>query len=257
MIFIDTHTHLYLRQFDDDRTEAIFNAIEAGVQYMFLPNIDSGTLSSMLEVCDQFPENCFPMMGLHPTSVKGNYIEELEKVREELKKRKYIAIGECGIDLYWDKTYFQQQDEAFRYQIKLAREYDLPLVIHSRDSFDEIFEIMDEEYSPELKGVFHCFSGNYNHAKRIIDWGFKLGIGGVVTFKNSGLDKVIEKVDLKHVILETDAPFLAPIPYRGQRNESAYIPLIARKIADIRKIAKEEVADITTRNAKELFFNEE
>ena len=253
MTFIDTHTHLYLRQFDDDRTDAIHNAIKAGVKYMFLPNIDSGSVRGMLDICDQFPDNCFPMMGLHPTSVKGNYLKELENVREQLKKRKYIAVGECGIDLYWDKSFFGQQDEAFRYQINLAKEYDLPLVIHSRDSFDEIFEIMDEEYSPELKGVFHCFSGNLEHAERIINWGFKLGIGGVVSFKNSGLDKVVEEVDLKHIILETDAPFLAPMPYRGQRNESAYIPLIARKIADLKRVSKEEVAEITSRTALELY----
>lgn len=253
MIFTDTHTHLYLDAFNPDREEVVRNAIAKGIEYMLLPNIDSTSVEGMLSLCDSFPSNCFPMMGLHPTSVEDNYRDELEQVELWHSKNHFYAVGEIGIDLYWDTSRRKEQEEAFRRQIQLAKELDLPIVIHSRDSFDEIFSIMDEVYEPGLKGVFHCFTGNREQAEKIIAWEFMLGIGGVLTFKNSGLDKVIQDVDLKHIILETDAPFLAPVPYRGKRNESSYIRLIAEKLASIKELDQETVARVTTRNAKDLF----
>jgi len=253
MILTDTHAHLYLEQFDPDRDQVIENAIQKGVKFMLLPNIDKDSILPMMNLVHDFPANCFPMMGLHPTSVGPDYADQLETVKSWLKKEKFYAIGEMGIDLYWDKTYFEEQQEAFRIQTGLALEYDLPLVIHSRNSFDEIFRLMDEIWQPGLKGVFHCFTGNLEQAEHILSLGFKLGIGGVLTYKNSGLDKVIENVSLEHLLLETDAPFLAPVPYRGKRNESAFIPHIANKIAVIKKVSIEEIASITTKNAINLF----
>jgi len=253
MFLVDTHTHLYLDQFNSDRAEAVKRAIDQDIKSMLLPNIDSSSVNGMLELCNQFPENCFPMMGLHPTSVKENFMDELELVEQWLKKYKFYAIGEAGIDLYWDKTYLKEQKEALIKQIELAKKYQLPIVIHMRDSFDEIYSLMKEHTSPELTGVFHCFTGNLEQARKIIDLNFMLGIGGVITFKNSGLDKVVQNIDLKHIILETDSPFLAPVPFRGQRNESAYIQLIAKKIAEIKNTTVEEVAFITTNNANQLF----
>lgn len=253
MTFTDTHTHLYLDQFNKDRDEVIKSAIDKGTEYMLLPNIDNGTTDKMLEVCGRYPDNCYPMMGLHPTSVKGNYLEELRHVEEQLQKNKFIAIGEIGIDLYWDKTFLEQQKQALMFQSDLALQYDLPIVIHQRDSYSEIMKVFDEINEPELRGVFHCFTGNLKQAREIIDMGFMLGIGGVLTFKNSGLADVIKDISLEHILLETDAPFLAPHPYRGKRNESAYIRLIARKIADIKNMEIEEVATATTENAVKLF----
>ena len=253
MILIDTHTHLYLNAFDKDRNKVISNAISNGVKYMFLPNIDSTSISSMTELCETFPKNCFPMMGLHPTSVKENYKEELELVDEWLERKKFYGIGETGIDLYWDKTFAREQEIAFSHQIELAKKYEFPLVIHSRNSFEKIYSIVSKQNSPELKGVFHCFTGNINQAYKIIDLGFMLGIGGVVTFKNSGLDKVVEKINLKNIILETDSPFLTPVPFRGKRNESAYTFYIAEKVAELKNITTQEVAKTTTQNALELF----
>lgn len=220
---------------------------------MLLPNIDSSSIDDMLNLCGQFPNFCFPMMGLHPTSVKENYKDELDIAKDWLGKRKFCAIGETGIDLYWDKTFIKEQQEAFNRQIELAKNYRLPIVIHMRNSFEEIFEIVKQHASPELSGVFHCFTGNLDQAKKIIDMNFMLGIGGVVTFKNSGLDKVIENIDVKHLLLETDAPFLAPVPYRGKRNESAYLQIIAHKVAQIKNKSIEEIAAVTTANAKQLF----
>lgn len=253
MVLIDTHTHLYLEEFKDDRSQVVSNAINKGIKYMMLPNIDSSSVSGMLDLCNAFPQNCFPMMGLHPTSVKENYEDELNLVDEWLKKKKFYGIGETGIDLYWDKTFFNEQKIAFRHQVELAKKYKLPIVIHSRNSFDEIYSILKETFSPELTGVFHCFTGNLEQANEIIELGFKLGIGGVVTFKNSGLDKVVSKIDIEHLILETDSPYLTPVPYRGKRNESAYTYYIAQKIAEIKKRPVEEIAEITTNNAKRLF----
>ena len=253
MFLTDTHTHLYLKEFNDDRREMIERALEQDVKAMLLPNIDSSSINDMLKLSKQFPNNCFPMMGLHPTSVKENYLEELNQIEFWLAKEKFYAIGEIGIDLYWDKTFQKDQEIAFTKQIELAKKYQLPIVIHMRDSFDEVYEIVKKYTSPELTGVFHCFTGTIEQAKKIIELNFLLGIGGVVTFKNSSLDKVVEKVDIKYLLLETDAPFLTPMPFRGKRNESAYTRLVARKIAEIKNISLEEVAEITTSNAKQLF----
>jgi TatD DNase family protein len=253
MLLIDTHTHLYLEEFDTDRNEMVERAIDSGVQKMLLPNIDSGSINGLMSLCKTFPENCLPMMGLHPTSVKENFEEELKIVDEWLERKKFIAIGETGIDLYWDKTHQNEQEIAFIHQINLAKKNKLPIVIHSRNSFDELFTVLEEHNSPDLTGVFHCFSGNLDQAEKIIEMGFYLGIGGVITFKNSGLDKVIDELALDRIILETDAPFLAPVPFRGKRNESAYIKIVAEKIAEIKNVNLESVAEITSANAAHLF----
>lgn len=253
MQLIDTHTHLFLPEFDSDRDQVVMNAQQNGIEKVLLPNIDGSTITDLLNLVEKYPDYCYPMMGLHPTSVKENYKEELKKVEIWLEKRKFIAIGEIGIDLYWDKTFKSQQEEAFRYQIEIAKKYDLPVVIHARESFDEIFMIMDEIIDDKLKGVFHAFTGDEIQAQRITDWGFKIGIGGIVTFKNSGLDKVIHNIDISHIVLETDSPYLAPVPHRGKRNESAYLLNIAQKIAEIKNTSIKEVAEITTYNANQLF----
>lgn len=253
MILTDTHTHLYLEQFDEDRSSVVERAIQKGVEYMILPNIDSKSIDAMLDVCNQFPKNCFPMIGLHPTSVFENYEEELNIVETFLANQCFRAIGEIGIDLYWDKTFVKEQEIAFKYQIALANKYDLPIVIHSRNSMNEIFRVLEEVNLAELKGVFHCFSGSLEDAQRIIDMGFLLGIGGVVTFKNSNLPSIIEQIDTKHLLLETDAPYLTPVPFRGKRNESAYTYYVAEKIAKIKNVPIEAIAEITTANAKKLF----
>lgn len=261
MQLIDTHAHLYAEQFDNDRDTVIEDAIRQGVEYFFLPNIDSTSIEGMLALASKYPGKCFPMMGLHPCYVTKTYKDDLMVVKEWLKKMKenetphrFWAVGEIGIDLYWDKTYFNEQQEAFREQITLAKEYGLPIIIHTRNSFDETLSIVKEMNDDSLKGIFHCFSGNTEQALEVIALaGFKLGIGGVVTFKNSGVDKVVEAVGLEHIVLETDAPYLAPVPYRGKRNESAYVRLVAEKIAAVKNIPVEEVARVTTKNALELF----
>jgi len=236
-----------------DRDQVIANAKNAGVEKVLLPNVDSHTILPLLELSSKYPDFCLPMIGLHPTSVNENFEQELEMVESWLKKQKFYAIGEIGIDLYWDKTFLKQQEEVFKYQIKLAKKYDLPIIIHARDSFDEIFNIVEREIDSSLKGIFHAFTGNLEQAKQIIDWGFFIGIGGIVTFKNSHLRDVIKKIDINHLVLETDSPYLAPVPYRGKRNESAYIQIIAQKIAEIKEISLDEVAQITTSNAKKRF----
>ncbi|MCF6185744.1 MAG: TatD family hydrolase, partial [Bacteroidales bacterium] len=219
MDIIDTHTHLYVNEFDEDRNEVIRRAKENGVTKMILPGINSGYISAQLQLAEKYPENCFLAVGLHPSEVKEDFENELKIVEKELQTRKYISVGEIGVDLYWDKTFLEQQQEAFAFQIELAKSLKLPIAIHARDSFDEIFEVLDAHNDDSLKGVLHCFTGNLEQANRVINYGgFKLGIGGVATFKNGGLDKVIPHVDLKHLVLETDAPFLAPTPYRGKRN---------------------------------------
>ena len=255
MQFIDTHSHLYSSQFDEDRTQAINDAISAGVSTILLPNISSEYTKGMLEVCGEFPENCFPMMGLHPCDVNEDNIEgELLHVEQELAKGKYIAVGEIGLDLYWDKTKLEIQKKAFIHQIELAKKYKLPIAIHVRDSFAEAIEIIEKLNDESLSGVFHCFTGRVEDAQRVINLGdFYLGIGGVLTFKNSGLDKTIAKIELQNLILETDAPYLAPAPFRGKRNESKYIVNIAEKLAEVQQIDIEDVARITTLNAKKLF----
>tara|TARA_R110002050_G_scaffold162939_2_gene292887 strand:+ start:33100 stop:33876 length:777 start_codon:yes stop_codon:yes gene_type:complete len=252
--FIDTHTHLYLDQFKEDIDQVVQNALDSGVSKLLLPNIDSHTLASMNALSEKFPGICYPMIGLHPSDVKENYQEELAIVKRESESNKYIAIGEIGIDLYWDKTFLAQQQEVFAFQLELAKSLEIPVAIHARDSFNEIFEILDHHNDDSLMGVLHCFTGNLAQANRVIDYGgFKLGIGGVATFKNGGLDKVIPHIDLAHLVLETDSPFLAPTPYRGKRNESQYIPIIADKIAQMKGIKIEEVAEVTTENALGLF----
>lgn len=253
MIFTDTHTHLYLEQFDDDRETMVKRAIDAGVKYMLLPNIDSQTIAPMLELCAAFPQSIFPMIGLHPTDVKENYEEELRVVKTNLDKGTWYAIGETGMDLYWDKTFVKQQKIALRQQISWAKQYKLPIVLHVREAFDEVFEIIDDTIDEKLTGVFHCFTGNLEQAERIIDWGFKLGIGGVLTYKNSGLDKVVQDIPLQHLLLETDSPFLSPKPFRGKRNESAYLINVAQKLAEIKKVPLSVIAEITTQNAVSLF----
>jgi TatD DNase family protein len=252
-MFVDTHTHLYLEEFNTDIDAAIKRAVEAGANKFFLPNIDSTSVDVLHDLCKKYPKQCFPMMGLHPCSVKENYQDELNNVYQWLMTNKYYAVGEIGLDLYWDKTFIAQQIEAFEKQIQWALEFDLPIVIHCRNAFDEIYEVLSKAKKLP-KGIFHCFSGNTEQANKVIDLGnFKLGIGGVVTFKNSGLDKVVEQIDLKHLVLETDSPYLSPVPYRGQRNESSYIRIIANKIAEIKNCNVGVVAEITTKNAIEIF----
>lgn len=256
MILTDTHTHLYLKEFDADRDLVIQKAIESNIKRFFLPNIDSSTISDLIALVEKYPENCFAMMGLHPCSVKENYREELEIIEKLiLEKRKlFYAVGEIGIDLYWDKTFLKEQQHAFNYQISIAKQQNLPIVIHSRNSFEEVYSIVKDSQDGNLRGVFHCFSGNKAQAIKIIELkGFKLGIGGVVTFKNSGLDEVVKNIDMKHIILETDSPYLAPVPYRGKRNESVYLYLILKKIAELKGMSVEEVAEVTTNNSIELF----
>jgi TatD DNase family protein len=254
MIITDTHTHLYSNEFDKDRAEMIQRAIDAGVLRFFIPAIDSAFTQSMYDLEKAYPQNIFLMMGLHPTQVKDNYLKELQHIEEELAKRKFYAVGEIGIDLYWDKTHLPQQQDAFRKQIQLAKHYRLPIVIHCREAFDEIFEILEEEKSADLFGIFHCFSGTYEQALRAISYNMKLGIGGVVTFKNGKIDQFLNQIDLKHIVLETDSPYLAPVPFRGKRNESSYLVNVVDKLAEIYNLSKEEIAQITTENSKEIFM---
>lgn len=250
----DTHAHMYLQQFDDDRVDVIQRAINDGVERIFLPNIDSSTTTAMNTLVAAFPDNCFAMMGLHPGSVKENCEAELKHVRNELNTGNYCAIGEIGIDLYWDKTFIEEQKETFKIQCNWAKELGLPIIIHVRDSFNEVFEIVDELNDDKLWGIFHCFTGTTKQAHKIIDYGgFKLGIGGVVTFKNSGLDAVVKEIPIEHIVLETDAPYLTPEPHRGKRNETGYVQIIAERLADIYDLSANEVANITTENSKEVF----
>ncbi|RUT70835.1 TatD family deoxyribonuclease [Flavobacterium cupreum] len=252
-IITDTHTHLYSEEFDQDRDEMIRRAITAGVTRFFIPAIDAAATQSMYELEKNYPDNVFLMMGLHPTYVKDNYLEELQHVETELAKRKFYAVGEIGIDLYWDKTHLTEQQFAFRKQIQLAKHYKLPIVIHCREAFDEIFEILEEEKSEDLFGIFHCFTGTHEQALQAISYNMKLGIGGVATFKNGKIDQFLKEIDLKHIVLETDSPYLAPIPYRGKRNESSYIVNVVAKLADIYDVSEEEIAAITTQNSKDVF----
>jgi len=253
MIFADTHTHLYLEEFDTDRNQVVENALAAGVSHLMLPNIDSASVHPMLALCEAFPQNCFPMIGLHPTSVKENYMDELAAIECWLMDRKFYGIGECGIDLYWDKTYALQQEYVFRHHIDLARAYNLPLIVHIRESFNEVIRILKDVNKSDLHGIFHCFSGSIEQAKQAIGFGFSLGLGGVVTFKNNKMQETLKHIDLKHLVLETDAPFLAPMPHRGKRNEPAYIPLVAQKVAEIKGISLREVSETTTANAMKMF----
>jgi len=253
MIITDTHTHLYSEQFDEDRNEMMQRAIDAGVSRFFIPAINSTYIDAMLRLEKDFPSNIFLMMGLHPTHVNENVEEELSFVKKWLDKREFYALGEIGIDLYWDKTFLKEQQTAFKTQITWAKEKNLPIVIHCREAFDEIFEVLEEVNDDKLFGIFHCFSGNLEQAKKAISYNMKLGIGGVVTFKNGKIDKFLNEIPLEHIVLETDAPYLAPTPFRGKRNESSYITKVLDKLADIYKTTPEEVAEITTLNSKNIF----
>jgi TatD DNase family protein len=253
MILVDTHCHLYLPEFDADRNSMLQRAKDSGISKFYLPNIDSSVVESMLKMEADFPEQCFPMMGLHPCSVKENYHEELSLIEQWFAKRTFVAVGEIGLDFYWDKTFIQQQYDAFNKQMELALKYHVPIVIHSRDAMHECINEVKPFAAKGLRGVFHCFGDNLDSANEIISMGFYLGIGGVVTYKKSGLSEVLQHIQLDHIVLETDAPYLTPVPFRGKRNESSYITYVAEKIAEIKGMTIEEVASITTTNAEKLF----
>lgn len=253
MKLVDTHAHIYVNEFKHDLNTTLEGAKKEGVGAILMPAIDSETHSDLLELAAQYPEACVPMMGLHPCSVKENYEEELKIAAAYFEKRSFIAVGETGLDFYWDLTYKQEQFIAFEQQIKWALQYDIPVVIHSRNSTDECIEVIGQHQKGNLKGVFHCFSGSLEQAKKIIDLGFYMGIGGVVTFKNSGLDVVLKEIGLSNIVMETDAPYLAPVPFRGKRNEPSYLKYILEKIGILKEITTEDVAAITTSNAEKLF----
>lgn len=249
----DTHTHLYSDSFNEDRETMMQRAFDAGVKRLFIPAIDSETTEAMYQLEKEYPENIFLMMGLHPTSVKENYKEELKHVEDQFLKRSFFAVGEIGIDLYWDKSTLEIQKKAFKTQIQLAKKYQLPIVIHCRDAFDEVFEVLETEKGDDLYGIFHCFTGTEAQAHKAISFNMKLGIGGVVTFKNGKIDTFLNKFDLKYIVLETDSPYLSPVPYRGKRNESSYLSLICEKVAEVYDISKEKVARVTSQNAIDVF----
>jgi TatD DNase family protein len=253
-MLIDTHTHLYSEEFKEDLVDVIERAKTVGVKKFFLPAIDSAHTNNMLMVKNKYPLEVFLMAGLHPTYVNPETVaEELNHVKQNIDLLNVIAVGEIGIDLYWKKKYLKEQQEAFKTQIQWAKEHDLPIVIHCRDSFDEIFEVLEEEKGDKLCGVLHCFSGNLDQAKKTIDYGLKLGIGGVVTFKNGKIDQFLDQINVKHIVLETDSPYLAPVPYRGKRNESSYLVPIVEKLASIYGVSEEEIERTTTQNALDLF----
>jgi len=250
---IDTHTHLFLPNFNNDIDEVIERAFEKGIDKFILPNIDHDSIEPMLNLVSKYPNNCFPSMGLHPGSVKENYEKDLIEIENWLKKERFVAVGETGIDLYWDDKYKEQQLEAFREQVRMAKYYSLPIIIHHRNAFDEVYQIVSEENNEQLNGVFHCFTGTLEEANRIIELGFTLGIGGVVTFKNTHLREVIKEIDLSNIVLETDSPYLAPAPKRGKRNESAYILYIAEVVASVFNIPLNDFLEVVTNNSKQLF----
>ncbi len=249
----DTHTHLYSDAFDEDRKQMMKRAIDAGIERFFIPAIDSDYTAKMYELEKTYPDHVFLMMGLHPTSVKENYEEELAHVEEQFKKRTFYAVGEIGIDLHWDTSTLGIQQDAFKRQIQLAKKYKLPIVIHCREAFDEVFEVLESEKGADLFGIFHCFTGTKEQAEKAISYNMKLGIGGVVTFKNGKIDQFLNEIDLKHIVLETDSPYLSPTPHRGKRNESSYLSLICRKVAEIYDVSEKEIATVTTQNSKEIF----
>jgi len=253
MILTDTHTHLYSEAFNDDREETIQRALDANVSRFFIPAIDSSHTKAMLQLEADYPDYMFLMMGLHPTSVKDNYKDELKHVEEMLAQRPFYAIGEIGIDLYWDTSTLDIQKKAFKHQIQLAKNYKLPIVIHCREAFTEIFEVLETEKDDGLFGIFHCFTGTLEQAHKAISYNMKLGIGGVSTFKNGKIDQFLNQIDLKHIVLETDSPYLAPKPYRGKRNESSYLTKVLEKLSEIYGASEEKIAEITTQNSKEIF----
>jgi TatD DNase family protein len=251
--FIDTHAHLYLPEFEADRDSVVHQALQQGVKKILLPNIDSSSIEPMNRLAAAHPDVCYPLMGLHPTSVQENYPDEINRVTQELDQGSYIGIGEIGIDLYWDKSRFREQCMAFTAQLDLSLTHHLPVVIHARESFNEILEILEDYRNKGLMGIFHAFTGTPNIAEKVVALGFKLGIGGIVTYKKSTLPEVIREIGLEHLVLETDSPYLTPVPYRGKRNESSYIPLIADAVKQIKNITLEEVARVTTNNVLSLF----
>jgi len=253
MIITDTHTHLYLKEFDSDREQVINHAINSNVSRLFLPAIDSSYTKSMLDLKQKFPENIFIMAGLHPCYIQENYLEEINHVEENITNNYCVAVGEIGIDMYWRTDNLSIQKEVFSMQIRLAKKYKLPIVIHSRDSYNEIFEVLDAEGTENLSGIFHCFTGTLQDANKIISMGMKLGIGGVVTFKNGGIDKFLDSIDLKHIVLETDSPYLAPSPNRGKRNESVFIINVAEKLSEIYDVSMDDIVNITTNNSIDVF----
>lgn len=254
MQFIDTHTHLFSPSFDEDRTETVERAIKSGVEKLLLPNIDIDSIEPMYALCEQFPSNCFPMMGLHPGSVNEHWEENLKIIEKNLFTRKNCAVGEIGMDLYWDKTFLNEQAIVFRRQVEWAKQLNLPIVIHAREAFDEIFTILDELNDASLTGVFHCFTGTLEQARKIEGYGgFMLGIGGVLTYKNSELVNVLKDVSLEMLILETDSPYLPPMPHRGKRNESSFLLHVAEKLADVKETTVKEIAETTSKNALKIF----
>jgi TatD DNase family protein len=253
MLLTDTHTHLYYETDDAKRAGLMNRCKENSIGRLFLPNVDASSVPLVFSLRASYPDICFPMLGLHPCSVKPGWEDELNTIKEAAHQHKIIAIGEIGIDLYWDKTTLPQQVQAFKTQIAWAKELSLPIVIHCRDAFNEVFEVLQSEQDEKLRGIFHCFTGTLEQANKVIDLGFYLGIGGVVTYKNSGLDKVVAQIGLKHIVLETDSPYLAPVPHRGKPNESSYLVYIAQKVAELHQSNLETVADITTENSRLIF----
>ena len=253
-MFIDTHTHLYVDAFDEDRDDVIKECISSSIDKLLLPNIDVQSISRLLTLAKSYPKTCYPMMGLHPCSVNSNFENDLEIIKKALDENKFIAVGEIGIDLYWEKSTLSFQEEAFAIQIEWAKKKKLPIVIHARESYDEIFKVLDKYNDENLSGVFHCFTGTKNQANQIINYGnFKLGIGGVVTFKNGGLDNTLKDVAIEQIVLETDSPYLSPSPFRSKRNKSPYLIYIAEKLSEIYNCRLDEIANQTTKNALEIF----
>ncbi len=258
-MFVDTHAHLYVKQFDQDRQSMIDRALDVGIGKIFLPNIDTTSISSLYELVDLRPDVCYPMMGLHPCSVKANYEQELDTIEAHLRsgnqddEKRFCAIGECGLDYHWDLTYKSEQFKALRRQISWAKEFDLPIILHCRESMDDVIREIQKAQDGSLRGIFHCFSGTQKHVEQVIELGFLMGLGGVLTFKKSGVDALVKEVPLKHLVLETDAPYLAPTPYRGKRNETSYMIKVAERLAEVKGCSLQEVAEATTKNALNLF----
>jgi TatD DNase family protein len=253
MVLTDTHTHLYYETIDAKRAALMQRCFDNHIQRLFLPNVDVPSIQKVFELTVAYPNNCYPMLGLHPCSVKKGWEDELDAIMDALGDQKIYAIGEIGIDLYWEKTTLPQQVQAFKKQINWAKSLKLPIVIHCRDAFNEVFEVLEQEKDDNLRGILHCFTGTLEYARKAIELGFYLGIGGVVTYKNAGLDKILPQIDLKHIVLETDSPYLAPVPYRGKPNESSYLIYVAQKVAELHQVSLETVADITTANSKLIF----
>ncbi|MGZ3751088.1 MAG: TatD family hydrolase [Mucilaginibacter sp.] len=253
MLLTDTHTHQYYETDPVKRGELMQRCLNNGIERLFLPNVDSASIELVMSQVEAFPNNCFAMLGLHPCDVKANWQDELNAISAAIPQHKIYAIGEIGIDLYWDKSFLTEQIEAFRIQIGWAKKLKLPIVIHCRDAFDEVYDVLLQEQDANLRGIFHCFAGTFEQAQKVIALGFFLGIGGVVTYKNAGLDKIVQQIDLKHIVLETDSPYLTPVPYRGKPNESSYLIYVAQKVADLHQVSLETVAAVTTESSKIVF----